>query len=143
MNEDKHEDNIEKIERVCPVCRTPVEQYLFTGLFMPLENRAREIIDEIGKAGISPCITVDNMIPSEMVSIHLASRCPKCGFISIWAVTQNDIENIDKLPVGWIYNPENIESAIKKLPENMDILKKNLEKILTFSRYMYGENYEK
>lgn len=143
MDENNQHENIEKIERVCPVCREPVKQYLFVGLFMPLEGRAREIISDLGKAGIMPCIPVDNMIPNEMITINLASICQKCSFISTWAITTEDIENIFNLSIGWVYNPETIKSAIEKLPKNLEILRENLEKILKFSQHMYGENYGK
>ena len=125
------------VERKCPSCQELVKQYLITGIYLPIEELARGTIKHTMDIGFQPFIPICDVSPNEMIILTLSSVCSKCGYISTWAINEEEAKNIYSKNIGWVYNPEKIKNAIDNVPENLSEIKRRLETILFSANFFY------
>lgn len=126
-------------ERKCPSCGVVLRNFVFSAIYMPLEEKAFDFLRITGHLFRHEFIPIEGTDKNEWMKICFMSECPECGNISLWRISfdeawaiYNQSENeMITTRIEWNYMPQYIDEIIQEYgPQKASRFAESLKKLL-------------
>ena len=122
-------------QRKCTSCGTEIKRYLLTGVLSPVEQwRIEDYLPKDGSYA-TQAVPISMLSFEEMFFLCFRSECQECNHIDLWDLPKAEVQEMidqpwgdDRVSIGWLHNPDNIEIIVSKLPEGK--MKESFKKLL-------------